>query len=75
MGRVILTLKTGKRESFKCKSKERAEEVAKKRKDVLQWDFYSDNEKIYPKKKINQPYIPASLEELDRMMRKKRLID
>ena len=30
---------------------------------------------VYPKKKINQPYIPASLEELDRMMRQRRLID
>ena len=75
MGRVILTLKRNKLESLKCKSKERAEEIVKKRKDVLQWHFYSDNEKIYPKKKINEQYIPASFEELDRMMRQRRLID
>jgi uncharacterized protein YcbK (DUF882 family) len=75
MGRVILTLKRNKLESLKCKSKERAEEIAKKRKDVVSWCYFSDNEKIYPKKKINEPYIPASFEELDRMMRQKRLID
>jgi hypothetical protein len=75
MGRVILTLKRNKLESLKCKSKERAEEIAKKRKDVVSWSYFSDNEKIYPKKKIHQPYIPASFEELDRMMKRKGLIE
>jgi hypothetical protein len=74
MGRVILRLKNGKLESLKCKSEERAKEIVKKRLDVIRYDFYSDNQKIYPKKNVKKPYIPASFDELDRMMRANNII-
>ena len=76
MGRVILKYKDNRLESLKCKSKERAEEIALKRPNVIKWDFYADNERVPLPKKASQveQYIPASFEELDRMMRKQGLI-
>lgn len=70
MGRVILTYKSGKTESLKCKSKERAEEIAKKRPNVIKWNFYADNERVPQKKREVLP-MPQSFEELDQMMRQK----
>lgn len=76
MGRVILKYKGNRLESLKCKSKERAEEIAKKRPNVIKWDFYADNERVPSPKRGSQveQYIPASFEELDMMMRKRGLI-
>ena len=76
MGRVILKYKDNRLESLKCKSKERAEEIARKRPNVIKWDFYADNEIVPSPKRGSQveQYIPASFEELDRMMRKQGLI-
>jgi hypothetical protein len=70
MGRVILTYKSGKTESLKCKSKERAEEIAKKRPNVIKWNFYAENERVPQKKREVLP-MPQSFEELDRMIRQK----
>jgi hypothetical protein len=70
MGRVILTYKSGKTESLKCKSKERAEEIAKKRPNVIKWNFYADNERV-PQKKREELPMPQSFEELDQMIRQK----
>jgi hypothetical protein len=76
MGRVILKCKDNKLISLKCKSKERAREIAKKRPNVVSYEFYDDNQRIpSPKKNQPEPYIPASFEELDAMMRKQGLID
>ena len=74
MGRVILTLKSGRKESYKCKSKERAGEIAKKRKDVNSFDFYEDNERvpIPKKKKVNVE--PMTFEVLEAMMKKQGLL-
>jgi hypothetical protein len=70
MGRVILTYKSDKTESLKCKSKERAEEIAKKRPNVIKWNFYADNERV-PQKKREELPMPQSFEELDQMIRQK----
>ena len=76
MGRVILKCKDNSLISLKCKSKERAEEIAKKRPNVVSFQFYDDNQRIPPPKKNQpEPYIPASFEELDVMMRKQGLMD
>ena len=76
MGRVILKCKYNSLISLKCKSKERAEEIAKKRPNVVSFQFYDDNQRIPPPKKNQpKPYMPASFEELDAMMRKQGLID
>jgi hypothetical protein len=70
MSRVILTYKSGKTESLKCKSKERAEEIAKKRPSVVKWDFYAGDERVPQRKREALP-MPQSFEELDQMMRQK----
>jgi hypothetical protein len=70
MGRVILTYKSGKTESLRCKSKEKAEEIAKKRPNVIKWNFYADNERVPQKKREVLP-MPQSFEELDQMIRQK----
>ncbi len=51
MGRVILTLKNNQTESLKCKSKDRAKQIAEKRPNVVNWRFYEDNEKVEKPKK------------------------
>jgi len=61
MGRVILTYKSGKTESLRCKSKEKAEEIAKKRPNVIKWNFYADNERV-PQKKREELPMPQSFE-------------
>lgn len=72
MGKVILTYTGGKKESFKCKSEERAYEIAKKRPNVVQW-FYYDKTKGQkaPIDKPKKEYIPNSFEEFERMMKTK----
>lgn len=74
MGRVILTYKGGRKESLKCKSEAKAFEISKKRPNVTQWAFYGDNDTVPRERKQVAQYIPASFEELDRMMRKQGLI-
>jgi len=49
--------------------------LQKKRLDVARYDFYSDNQKVDYKKKKKEPYIPASFEELDKMIRQKALFE
>lgn len=73
MGRVILTYKGGKRESLKCKSEERASEIAKKRPNVTQWAFYGDNERVPKDKRKEQP-MPQSFEELESMMKRRGIL-
>lgn len=75
MGRLIITCKDGHLESFKCKSKERAEEIANKRPDKKDWNFYERNERILDirKKTKNIENFPQSFEELDRMIRRDKL--
>jgi hypothetical protein len=67
MGRVILTYNTGKTESLKCKSKERAAEIARKRPSCVSHVFYDKNDKVKVQKKIDT--LPQSFEELDRMIK------
>jgi hypothetical protein len=74
MGRVILKHKNNRLESLKCKSKERADEIAKKRPTVIEWNFYEDNERVpLPKKKVVDN-TPMSFEELERTMRQRGIL-
>lgn len=74
MGRVIIKFNDGHLESFKCKSKEKAAQIAGKRPNAREWNYYEDNERIpIQKKKVQQP-MPTSFEELEMMMRQQRLI-
>ncbi len=74
MGRVIIKFNDGHLESFKCKSKQRASEIAAKRNKVSEWNFYDENERVpNPKKRISQP-IHTSLEELEIIMKRQGLI-
>ena len=53
MGRVIIKFKDNHLESFKCKSRELAAEIASKRNNVKEWNYYNKNERIpTPKKKV-----------------------
>ena len=74
MGKVIIKFKDNHLESFKCKSKERASEIADKRANVSEWNFYENGERIpKPKQKVvedrtyNEKYYEA-------IMRKQGLI-
>ena len=60
--------------SFKCKSKERASEIAGKRRNVKEWNYYDNNDYIPPptKKRIPNPE-PQTLAELEMMMRQQGL--
>jgi len=74
MSKVIIKFKDGHLESFKCKSKERAEKIAKNRRDTEEWNYYNDNERIsQPKKKVIERK-PATLQELELIMRQQGLI-
>lgn len=51
-GRVILKHRDGHLESLRCRSKERAKQIAEKRPSVIEWNFYEDGQRIpEPKKK------------------------
>jgi len=53
MGKVIIKFSDNHLESFKCKSKERASEIAGKRNKVVEYNYYEKNERIpKPKKKV-----------------------
>jgi len=69
MGKVILTFKNGKTESFRCKNQEKADAIAKKRPNVSSHKFYEENEYI-PKaaKKIVVKH-ELTLEEMERMIK------
>jgi hypothetical protein len=72
MGKVIIIYRFGKRESLKCKSRERALEIVKKRPNINQWFFYEDGERV-PKDKPKEQLMPQSFEELELMFKKNRL--
>ncbi len=56
MGRVIIKFKDGHLESFKCKSKEKATKIADNRNNVVEFNFFEDNDYIpRTKKKKVQP--------------------
>ena len=74
MGRVIIKFSDEHLESFKCKSKERASEIAGKRPKVKEWNYYDDNERIPQPKKKKVENRPATLEELEVMMKQQGLI-
>jgi hypothetical protein len=69
MGKLIIEFENGRLESFKCKSKERAKRIISKRLQVIQWNYYEQNERIPQKTKAKEQYIPKSFEELDLMMK------
>ena len=75
MGRVILKYNNNRLESLKCKSMERAKEIARKRPNVTSWSFYADNEYVPEQRKKKVEYVPQSFEELDRIMRQQGLIN
>lgn len=74
MGRVIIRFKDGHLESFKCKSKERAEQIAKKRNRVSEWNFYDENERVPKQKKPIENKMPTSFEDLEILMKRQGLI-
>lgn len=53
MGRVIIEQMgyNVKTLSYKCKSKERASEIASKLPNVISWTYYGDNDRIMNRKK------------------------
>ena len=68
MGRVIIKFNDGTSESFKCKSKERGEEIAGKRRSVKSVNFYADNEHIPVSKKKKVEKKELTIEEMERML-------
>ena len=74
MGRVIIKFSDEHLESFKCKSKERASEIAGKRLKVKECNYYDDNERIPQPKKKKVENRPATLEELEVMMKQQGLM-
>jgi hypothetical protein len=68
MGKVIIKFKDNHLESFKCKSKERASEIAGKRPNVIEWNYYNDGERIpKPKKKVVEK-MEMTLEQMERLI-------
>jgi len=74
MGRVIIKMKDGHLESFKCKSKERAAQIAGRRLYAKEWYYYEDNERIPRPKKKGVENKPETLEELEMLMRQQGLM-
>lgn len=73
-GKLLITYKDGKVESFPCKSEGRAQQIIAKRCNVREWKFYEPNQSIpKSKKKIVQERIPQSFEELDMIIKSKNL--
>ncbi len=73
MGRVIIKIRTDTRnqkykfESYPCKSKERAEKVAKKFRNLIEWNYYEKWERIPPptkKEKIKSEMTLADMERI-----------
>lgn len=68
MGKVIIKFKDNHLESFKCKSKKRASEIAGKRPNVIEWNYYNDGERILnPKKKVLEKR-EITFEEMERLV-------
>lgn len=74
MGRVIIKFKDNHLESFKCKSKERAQQIFDKRPTAKEWNYYGDNEIIPRSKKKIIENLETTLAELDIIMKQKGLI-
>lgn len=69
MGKVIIKLRSGKLLSFKCKSKERAQEIASNIPMSVGFNFYEKNEKIPQPKKTIREKKPMSFEELEALIK------
>jgi hypothetical protein len=69
MGRVIIKFKDNHLERFKCKSKERAQEIFDKRPNAIEWNFYEDYQYVPQTRKQKKVYRDPTLEELEMMMR------
>lgn len=69
MGRVIIKYKDGRVESLKCKSEERAKQVAGKRANVKEWNYYDVNERIPTPKKKKIEKKEMTLEDMEALMR------
>lgn len=74
MGRVIIKFKDNHLERFKCKSKERAQEIFDKRPNAKEWNFYEDNQRVPQPRKPKKVYKDPTLEELERMMQQEGLM-
>lgn len=74
MGRVIIKFKDNHLESFKCKSEKRAEEIADRRNNVKEWNFYDDNARIPQPTKKKVEYKKPTLEELEFLMKQQGMI-
>jgi len=71
MGKVIIVFKDAQRESFKCKSKERAEEVVSKRLQVKSWDYFDDKKQVRSAKLDKKKVVikkEMTLEEMERII-------
>ena len=75
MGKVIIKFKDNHLESFKCKSKERAEEIFDKRPNAKEFNFYRDDQKVPRTLKKKKIYESPSLADLERLMQREGLID
>ena len=75
MGRVIVKFKDNHLESFKCKSKERAEEIFDKRPNAKEFNFYEDNQKVPRTLKKKKVYESPSIEALERKIKREGFID
>ena len=75
MGKVIIKFNDNHLESFKCKSKERAERIVGKRPNAKEWNYYEDNKKIpQPRKKVVQ-IKDLTKEELEIIIKQEGLIN
>jgi hypothetical protein len=74
MGKLILKYWNGKQESFKCKSRERAKEIFDKRPSAIKWSYFEVGERIPIERKKIARHTPASLEELELLMKRQGLI-
>lgn len=73
MGKVIIVFKDSHRESFKCKSKERAEEIVSKRLKVKSWDYFDDKKQVRNAKLDKKKVVvkkEMTLEEMERIISK-----
>lgn len=71
MGRVIIKLQKNHKhyfESYKCKSKERGCEIAAKFRNLIEWNYYEDGQRIPKPKKNVKVEKEWTLEEMERVI-------
>jgi len=74
MGKLIIRFKDNSLQSFKCNSKERAEQIVSKRKNVSDWNWYSDNERMPIVRKTKKKEQLLTLKDYELMLKQYGLI-